>query len=239
MSPGTAPPARMWDTTRSLNCENSPPRDPARRPPRGEPSLGAGEAPAGPTAGASNVSETLIAGPELLLEKTVQGPNPARSGDELVYRILLTNDAGGGLAPGAVVTDTLPAGLEIVDAGPGSMVNGNVVTWDFGDLDPADQVEALLQVRVAATIPDTLTVVNVANLSLTGEPHLTSSAPSVLLLGNDGDILALDLQGETLEAQLGEPVYLSFVVENRSGFTVSDIEVRTEIPSGLVWSKSL
>ena len=194
---------------------------------------------AGPTSGASNVSETLIAGPDLLLEKTVQGPNPARSGDELVYRILLTNDASGGLAPGAVVTDTLPAGLEIVDAGPGSMVNGNVVTWDFGDLDPADQVEALLQVRVAATIPDTLTVVNVANLSLTGEPHLTSSAPSVLLLGNDGDILALDLQGETLEAQLGEPVYLSFVVENRSGFTVSDIEVRIDIPSGLVWSRSL
>ena len=121
---------------------------------------------AGATVGASNVSETVIVGPDLLLEKTVQGPNPARSGDELVYSILLTNDGSAGLAQAAVVTDTLPAGLEIVDAGPAGTVDGNVVTWDFGDVNPGDQVEALLQVQVAGLIPDTLTVVNVAKLSL-------------------------------------------------------------------------
>ena len=150
---------------------------------------------AGGTAGASNVSETVIVGPDLLLEKTVQGPNPARSGDELVYSILLTNDGSAGLAQAAVVIDTLPAGLEIVDAGPAGTVDGSVVTWDFGDVNPGDQVEALLQVQVAGLIPDTSTVVNVANLSLGGEPHMTTSAPPVLLLGNAGDILALDLQG--------------------------------------------
>ena len=194
---------------------------------------------AGATAGASNVSETVIVGPDLLLEKTVQGPNPARSGDELVYSILLTNDGSAGLAQAAVVTDTLPAGLEIVDAGPAGTVDGNVVTWDFGDVNPGDQVEALLQVQVAGLIPDTLTVVNVANLSLGGEPHMTTSAPPVLLLGNAEDILALDLQGETLEAQLGEPVYLSFVVENRSDVTVSEVGVRIAIPTGLAWSEFL
>ena len=194
---------------------------------------------AGSTGGASNVSETLIAGPDLILEKTVQGPNPARSGDELVYHILLTNDNNAGLAPDAVVTDTVPTGLEIVDAGPGATVDGNVVTWALGDVNPSDQVEALLQVRVMAAIPDTLVVVNVANLSLSGEPHMTASAPSVLLLGTPGDILALDLQGETLEAQLGEPVYLSFTVENRSNMPVSNIGVVVDMPSGLAWSKSL
>ena len=194
---------------------------------------------AGATVGASNVSETVIVGPDLLLEKTVQGPNPARSGDELVYSILLTNDGSAGLAQAAVVIDTLPAGLEIVDAGPGGAVDGNVVTWDLGDVDPGDQVESLLQVRVAGLIPDTLAVVNVANLSLGGVPHTTTSAPSVLLLGNAGDILALDLQGETLEAQLGEPVYLSFVVDNRSDVTVSEVGVRIAIPTGLAWAEFL
>ena len=194
---------------------------------------------AGPTVGASNVSETLIAGPDLILEKTVQGPNPASSGDELVYRILLTNDNNAGLAPDAVLTDTVPAGLEIVDAGPGATVDGNVVTWALGDVNPSNQVEALLQVRVETAIPDTLAVVNVANLSLSGEPHMTTSAPSVLLLGTPGDILALDLQGETLEAQLGEPVYLSFTVENRSDMTVNDVAVVVAMPSGLAWSRSL
>ena len=193
---------------------------------------------AGATVGASNVSETLIAGPDLLLEKTVQGPNPARSGDELVYRILLTNDNNAGLAQDAVVTDTLPWGLEIVDAGPGATVDGNVVTWAFGDVNSSDQVEALLQVRVMAAIPDTLVVTNVANLSLSGEPHMTASAPSVLLWGTPGDILALDLQGETLEAQLGEPVYLSFTVENRSDMTISVLGVRIDVPSGLAWAES-
>ena len=192
------------------------------------------------TAGdASNVSETLILGPDLTLEKTVQGPNPARSGDQLVYNVQLTNDASGGLAENAVVTDTVPPGLEIVDAGPGAVVAGNVITWDLGDVNPADTVEATLQVQVAATIPDTLSVVNVANLSLMGQPHMTTSSPSVLLLGTAGDILALDLRGETLEAQLGEPVYLSFTVENRSNLNVTDVGVRIDIPSGLAFSKSL
>ena len=194
---------------------------------------------AGATVDASNVSETVIVGPDLLLEKRVQGPNPARSGDELVYSILLTNDSNAGLAQDAVVTDTVPAGLEIVDAGTGSTVDGNVVTWDLGDVNPGDQVEALLQVRVAGLIPDPSAVVNVANLSLGGEPQMTASAPSVLLLGNAGDILALDLQGETLEAQLGEPVYLSFVVENRSDVTVSEVGVRIAIPTGLAWAEFL
>ncbi len=187
----------------------------------------------------SNVSQTLIVGPDLTLEKTVQGPNPARSGDQLVYRVALTNDASGGLAEAALVTDTVPAGLEIVDAGPGATVDGNVVTWAFGDVNAAEQVEASLQVQVAATIPDTLSVVNVANLSLMGQPHMAASAPSVLLLGTAGDILALDLRGETLEAQLGEPVYLSFTVENRSNLNVTDVGVRIDIPSGLAFSRSL
>ena len=195
---------------------------------------------AGPSVDASNVSETLITGPDLLLEKTVQGPNPAQAGDELVYRVLLTNDGNAGLAPDAVVTDTLPVGLEVVDGGPGATVDGNVVTWAFGDIDPADQVEALLQVRVAAaTILDTLAVVNVANLSLMGEPHLTASAPPVLLVAAPGDIVALDFHSETLEAQLGEPVYLKFGLENRSDYAVKDVEVKMGLPTGVAWAQSL
>ena len=68
---------------------------------------------------------------------------------------------------------------------------------------------------------------------------MTASAPSVLLLATPGDILALDFRGETLEAQLGEPVFLSFSVENRSDKPVSDIEVVLDMPSGLAWSQSL
>jgi uncharacterized repeat protein (TIGR01451 family) len=193
----------------------------------------------GPLAGVSNVSQTLIAGPDLTLEKTLlQGPNPARSGDDLVYRVRLTNDASGGLAENAIVTDTVPAGLDIVDAGPGATVNGNVVTWAFGDVDPASQVEAVLQVRVAPVLVDTLTVVNVVDLSISGEPHMSASAPAVLLLGTAGDILALDLQAETLEAQLGEPVYVNYMVENQSAMAVDDVEVRFDIPSGLAWSEA-
>ena len=187
----------------------------------------------------SNIAQTVVSGPNLLLEKTVQGPNPARFGDALVYRIVLSNDASAGLAQNAVVNDTLPVGLEIVDAGPGATVVGNVITWNFGDLNPADTVEALLQVQVAAGIPDTLSVVNVADVSLGGVPQMTAAAPSVLLLGTAGDILALDVQAETLEAQLGEPVYLSFTVENPSSMLVSDLEVRIDVPSGLAFSQSL
>ena len=194
---------------------------------------------AGPTAGASNIAQTLIAGPDLILEKTVQGPNPATSGNDLVYRVLLTNDVNAGLAENAIVTDTVPAGLEIVDAGPGATVVGNIVTWAFGDVNASDTVEAVLQVRVSALLPDTLTVVNAVDLSISGQPHMSASAPPVLLLGTDGDILALELQAETLEAQLGEPVYVSFTVENTSDMTVDDVEVHFGIPSGLAFSQSL
>ena len=53
------------------------------------------------------------------------------------------------------------------------------------------------------------------------------------------NVLALEFEAETLEAQLGEPVYLSFSVENQSEVTVSDVAVSIAIPNGLAWSESL
>ena len=53
------------------------------------------------------------------------------------------------------------------------------------------------------------------------------------------DVLALELEAETLEARLGEPVYLSFSVENQSEVTVSEVGVSIAIPNGLAWSESL
>ncbi|MCH7533405.1 MAG: DUF11 domain-containing protein [Gemmatimonadetes bacterium] len=188
---------------------------------------------------ASNSVKTVIAALDLVLEKTVQGPNPARSGDELVYSIVLTNNANAGRAQDVVVTDTLPAGLILLDAGPDATVDGNVVTWAFGELDPGDWVEALLKVRFAGGLPGTVEAVNVANLSIGGEPYLTASAPSVLLLATDGDVLTLELKGETLEAQLGQPVYVSYMMENKGDVTVTDLELEIGIPDGLAWSGSL
>jgi uncharacterized repeat protein (TIGR01451 family) len=82
--------------------------------------------------------------------KSSDAPNSGvESGESFTYTITVTN-TGSGTAQDVVVTDTVPAGLTIVDVdGPGCSSSGNGVTCNVGDL--ASGESATITITVTAT----------------------------------------------------------------------------------------
>src|SRR5262249_26383167 len=79
--------------------------------------------------------------PALQLHK--QGPGQAALNNVLPYRLTVPN-TGSGQAPGVVVTDALPAGLEHTS-------RKNTLTWDMGNLAPGQSRTAEYQVIAKQT----------------------------------------------------------------------------------------
>jgi uncharacterized repeat protein (TIGR01451 family) len=82
--------------------------------------------------------------------KSSDAPNgEVESGESFSYTITVTN-TGSGTAQDVVVTDTVPAGLTIVDVdGPGCSSSGQDVTCDVGDL--ASGASVTITITVTAT----------------------------------------------------------------------------------------
>jgi uncharacterized repeat protein (TIGR01451 family) len=66
------------------------------------------------------------------LVAAISGPASAFAGTNLVYTVSITN-LGPSTAAGVVLTNRIPAGFTVVDAGDGT-VNGTLVTWNLGAL---------------------------------------------------------------------------------------------------------
>ena len=69
---------------------------------------------------------------DLSLTKTVSNPNPGID-DEVDYTLTASN-AGPNEATGVTITDSLPAGLDFIDASPGCDNNNGTVTCDLGTI---------------------------------------------------------------------------------------------------------
>ena len=97
--------------------------------------------------------------PALLVTKS-DSPDPARTGDDLTYTIIVSNTAEP--ATGVIVTDTLPAGVTFVSASPtqGSCSGRGTIICSLGDLPTG----AVATVMIRATAMTSGQVVNTAVL---------------------------------------------------------------------------
>ncbi|MGW8265239.1 MAG: Ig-like domain-containing protein, partial [Longimicrobiales bacterium] len=78
------------------------------------------------------------------------GPDVGSTGDLLVY-VLTVSSAGPGTARDVVLVDSLPAGVDFVDAsGEGAHAAG-VVTWNLGNLPPGTSSVDTVRARATAT----------------------------------------------------------------------------------------
>ncbi|MFP5371290.1 MAG: choice-of-anchor P family protein [Actinomycetes bacterium] len=116
----------------------------------------------------SNISGTISSAPAtitiecravLTIGKTAC-PSVAVPGGVLTYTITFGN-AGTGTATGVVVTDTVPDGTTVVDAGGGT-VDGGTIAWNVGSLGPNQSqtrtVKVLVHAGNGATLSNTATV---------------------------------------------------------------------------------
>jgi uncharacterized repeat protein (TIGR01451 family)/fimbrial isopeptide formation D2 family protein len=81
------------------------------------------------------------------IDKSVSDPEPA-IGDTITYSLVATNNGPADLAPGVVVRDNLPAGVEYVSDDCGG-VNGPLLwEWDIGDLAVDEPQDCIITVEV-------------------------------------------------------------------------------------------
>ena len=106
--------------------------------------------------------------PDVEIRKSSDGPSGGVApGERFTYTITVEN-VGGASATGVEISDTIPDGLEIVDASGNCSVSGQGVTCDVGTL--AAGAKASVTVTVKATEDACPEVTNRATVSATNEP---------------------------------------------------------------------
>jgi len=180
----------------------------------------------------SNTVQTTILAPALSLTKQLTSPAVALVGQQVGYRLRYSNAASAGNAQSAVLTDTLPTGLQFVSATSAPAVAGQVLSWPLGTLAPGDSGTIDVVLVVAASVRDTVLARNLAYLEAQGTPAVSSAAATVALVGPPTAALGLDLTADVLEVGVGEAIPYTMIVRNPGTQAVTDIRIGVQLPIG-------
>ncbi len=138
--------------------------------------------------GATNFTAVLAPSADLALS-LAGSPDPVTVGGNITYSMSVSN-AGLATATSVRLTNTLPAGVTIVSTSPGATTNGNVITFDLGNLGNGAVANCSIVVRadvmgqitdsasVGSTILDPLKVNNSASIKTIVQPVLLSISRS-------------------------------------------------------------
>ena len=164
-----------------------------------------------------------------VLDLAVTEFDPAVPGCTLTYSLTYGAFATGPGAPGATLEFRLPAQTTFESATNGGVLNGDVVAWDLGSLNPGSGGERRVTVAVGAgLVPGTI---------LTGEARFTDRS----LVQNEirGDTATRVAAQSPLNVRVaispepappGQTLALLLSVTNTSGVTRSDVELLLEFP---------
>ena len=178
----------------------------------------------------------FVTGANLSLTKS-DSPDPVVAGENLVYTLGVDN-AGPQTADSTVVTDTLPGGVTFVSASPtvGTATHsGGVITWDLGNVDPADPVRTLT-VTVKVNPQTTGALVNSASVtSATADPDTGNN-----LAGSTTDVTAVAeltlTKSDTPDPAIaGSNLSYTLTVGNSGPSTARDVVLTDPLPAGVTF----
>jgi uncharacterized repeat protein (TIGR01451 family) len=181
-----------------------------------------------------DVAVVRVRRPSADIAVTKTGPTQASEGTVVVFTVRAAN-VGVFPAAGVAVTETLPAGLELVSTTPsrGTFAGG---VWTVGDLAVGESATLAVSARVAAgTQGQTLT--NVARLrppEVQGDanPGNDEGRASVLIVFPPAD-LSITKQASPTRAAERDEVEFTIVVSNAGPTAVTDLVVVESPPDGL------
>ena len=186
----------------------------------------------------SGTAQTNILVPQLSLNKLLVGPGQAQVGQQVHYTLHYANGAGAAPVAAAVLTDTLPAGLDYLNATPAATVAGSVLSWPIGALAAGDSGVVDLALTVNASIRDTVWVRNVGTLAGgSGAATAQSAAAQLALIGPPSVAVGLDLTANVLDAGIGEVVPYTLVVHNQGIVAIDAIHITNTLPVGGNYAK--
>lgn len=178
----------------------------------------------------STPAETRVGTGRLEVTKERAGSGGVRAGDEVTYRVGYANRSASAVRD-VVLVDTLPGELALVSAEGSPEVEGQVVRWRLGTLQPGAAGTFSLRARVAASAGGR-TVVNRAVVQGAGAAAATAAASPLAVLPADSAGLELHKSAGTLEASVGETVVYTLVVRNPGDAPLRGVVVRDLLPAG-------
>jgi uncharacterized repeat protein (TIGR01451 family) len=140
-------------------------------------------------------SDTLVASADLSITKAAVGvPTPTLLGSTFSYTLTVSN-AGPSTATSVVVTDLLPATVDLLSNDCGAVYVDPTLTWTIGTMAPGASLVCNLNVVVAEFGP----IVNTASLvSATADPDGANNASTSTLTGAEVTDVAITLTSNVM-----------------------------------------
>ena len=184
---------------------------------------------------ASNTVRTALVFPNLTLTKTLLTAPVVVDGDSVVYVLEYANRSDSVPAHDAVLVDTLPEGLSLLDATRQPEVNGRELRWELGTLPPDSAGTIRLVTRVQHDGLETTSIINRAALRSTSAEEglaVVASAAAVSVDNATASGLTITHTADVLEVGLGEVAPYTIVVENTGEFDLETVRVVGVLPVG-------
>ncbi len=154
-------------------------------------------------------------------------PDRVMPGAELSYELIVANDDTVEVRD-VVLTDSLPSGVEFIDASDGGREEGRVVTWNLGTLAPGDSVLRTMRVSVEDARGD---LINVATVTGQPDPDPTNSrsVDSTGIVSEQPDLRVIKTDAPD-PVQAGGLLTYTLAVANRGLGTARDVRLTDTLP---------
>ena len=158
------------------------------------------------------------------------GPSNVTAGKTLTYTLVVENN-GPSDALNVVVTDTLPAGVEVKSTEPAAAQDEQDLEWDVGTLDSGDTVTLTVVVMVNSDVTGDIT--NTAGVSsATFDPATPNVATWTVYVGVAAD-LEISKMDKPDPVIAGETLTYTLVVVNHGTSDAVNVVVSDTLPAGV------
>jgi large repetitive protein len=184
-----------------------------------------------PSNNTSSASLTVNPQADVSLAKTVSNPNPGTD-DEVLYTLTASN-AGPNDATGVKITDSLPAGLDFLDASPGCDNGNGTVTCDVGTIANGGHASVTIRALTTPAVAGT-SVTNGATASANEQdPNPNNNQATAAI--NIKPLVDLKLTKVTSNPapKAGGSVTFTLSLVNNGPNTATGVVISDPLPSGL------
>jgi uncharacterized repeat protein (TIGR01451 family) len=180
-------------------------------------------------------SDTLGASADLSIAKVAVGvPTPVLVGSTFSYTLTASN-AGPSTATAVVVTDSLPATLDLVSNSCGAAYADPTLTWNVGTLAPGANAVCTLNVVVA----ELGVITNTANISsATTDPSGANNAATATLTGAEETDMAITLTANQTTLAVGDSFVYTVTGTNNGPGVAFDVDFTLELSGKLTFVSS-
>ncbi|MCI4463267.1 MAG: DUF11 domain-containing protein, partial [Caldisericum sp.] len=169
--------------------------------------------------------------PQLVLCKS-DSQDPVKPGNQFTYTIRYANNSTMNVT-NVVIADTLPSGITYISANPTpTSVNGQIITWNIGNLPAGSSGNITLTVQVDQSVPNGTKVTNTVIATSNETPQ--AQATEDTLIGTLPN-LTISKSDSVDPVQAGSQFTYTIRYQNTGGQDATNVVITDTLPNGLTF----